>query len=99
MGFSMIPVIEPRFIHGLQEDGLRLALLLRLSPVLPIPFDSYWCGVYVSAGLVDEIAMGKSIQENDHYLHEYFSHVQVFMKMNLWTMALGLKLGVFDRIL
>lgn len=45
MGFSLIPVMEPRFIHGLQEDGLRLALLLRLSPVLPIPFDSYWCGV------------------------------------------------------
>lgn len=30
-----------------------------------------------------------SIQENDHYLHEYFRHVQIFMTMNLWTMALG----------
>lgn len=27
--------------------------------------------------------------ENDHYLHEYFCHVQIFMNMNLWTMALG----------
>ena len=75
--------------HGLQEDGLRLALLLRLSPVLPIPFDSYWCGVYVSAGLVDEIAMGFIHPENHHYLHEYFRHVQIFMNMNLWTMTLG----------
>lgn len=24
------------------EDGLRLVLLLRLAPVLPLPFDSYW---------------------------------------------------------
>ena len=25
-----------------QEDGARLTLLLRLAPVLPLPFDSYW---------------------------------------------------------
>jgi len=25
-----------------KEDGLRLTLLLRLAPVLPLPFDSYW---------------------------------------------------------
>mmetsp|Transcript_35692 Transcript_35692/g.82966 ORF Transcript_35692/g.82966 Transcript_35692/m.82966 type:complete len:491 (+) Transcript_35692:105-1577(+) len=25
-----------------KEDGLRLVLLLRLAPVLPLPFDSYW---------------------------------------------------------
>ena len=74
--------------HGLQEDGLRLALLLRLSPVLPIPFDSYWCGVsnfrFGWMKLLCEIH-----PENHHYLHEYFSHVQIFMNMNLWTMALG----------
>ncbi len=34
-------------ISNLQEDGLRLALLLRLSPVLPIPFDSYWCVIFL----------------------------------------------------
>jgi len=24
------------------DDGFRLVLLLRLAPVLPLPFDSYW---------------------------------------------------------
>ncbi|CAL1126789.1 unnamed protein product [Cladocopium goreaui] len=48
-GFSIFgsePLGKAEWFGKLQkaakEDGLRLALLLRLSPVLPIPFDSYW---------------------------------------------------------
>ena len=36
--------------------------------------------------------------ENDRHLHEYLSHVRIFMNMNLWKMALGLKLAAFDTI-
>jgi len=44
--FGSEPIGKAQWFTKLQkaakEDGLRLALLLRLSPVLPIPFDSYW---------------------------------------------------------
>ena len=30
-----------------EDDGARLTLLLRLAPVLPLPFDSYWCPVCI----------------------------------------------------
>ncbi|CAK9070969.1 unnamed protein product [Durusdinium trenchii] len=48
-GFSVFgsePLGKALWFNKLQkaakEDGARLSLLLRLSPVLPIPFDSYW---------------------------------------------------------
>ncbi|CAE7322167.1 CPK1 [Symbiodinium pilosum] len=48
-GFSVFgsePVGKASWFHSLeraaQEDGARLTLLLRLAPVLPLPFDSYW---------------------------------------------------------
>ena len=30
-----------------QDDGFKIALLLRLAPILPIPFDAHWyvCGI------------------------------------------------------
>ena len=30
-----------------EDDGARLTLLLRLAPVLPLPFDSYWWPVCI----------------------------------------------------
>ncbi|CAE7208276.1 CPK1 [Symbiodinium sp. KB8] len=33
---------QPLLQFALQDDGARLTLLLRLAPVLPLPFDSYW---------------------------------------------------------
>eukprot|EP00418_Pyrodinium_bahamense_P092406 CAMPEP_0179047858 /NCGR_PEP_ID=MMETSP0796-20121207/19413_1 /TAXON_ID=73915 /ORGANISM="Pyrodinium bahamense, Strain pbaha01" /LENGTH=442 /DNA_ID=CAMNT_0020744315 /DNA_START=152 /DNA_END=1480 /DNA_ORIENTATION=+ len=44
--FGGPPLGEARWFGALcraaEEDGLRLVLLLRLAPVLPLPFDSYW---------------------------------------------------------
>ncbi|CAE7725988.1 CPK1 [Symbiodinium sp. CCMP2592] len=48
-GFSVFgsePVGKASWFHSLEraakDDGARLTLLLRLAPVLPLPFDSYW---------------------------------------------------------
>eukprot|EP00913_Durusdinium_trenchii_P035201 g32931.t1 len=38
---TLAPIIFGGLVQ-VKEDGARLSLLLRLSPVLPIPFDSYW---------------------------------------------------------
>lgn len=44
--FGGPPLGEAKWFESLsraaKEDGLRLVLLLRLAPVLPLPFDSYW---------------------------------------------------------
>eukprot|EP00438_Fugacium_kawagutii_P032770 Skav206039 [mRNA] locus=scaffold1314:510171:513430:- [translate_table: standard] len=57
-GFSVFgsePLGKAQWFGKLQkaakEDGLRLSLLLRLSPVLPIPFDSYWYREYLLGAL------------------------------------------------
>ncbi|CAE7793543.1 CPK3 [Symbiodinium sp. CCMP2456] len=48
-GFSVFgsePVGKASWFYSLEraakDDGARLTLLLRLAPVLPLPFDSYW---------------------------------------------------------
>jgi len=44
--FGGPPLGEAKWFGALQraarEDGFRLVLLLRLAPILPLPFDSYW---------------------------------------------------------